>query len=305
MKLGISFFDTHTIAADAALAEELRFDYVAVGEHLFFHGPTPNALIALAAAAGNTRRIRLLSTVALAPLYPAALFAKQVSTLDCVSGGRLDIGLGVGGEYPPEFAAVNVDPATRFQRLEETLAVMRALFTGAPTNFTGRFTTLDGVSLNPIPIQQPSPPIWLAGRKAAGIRRAGRYADVWIPYMITPDRFASSLADVRAAAGDAGREPDAVVGSAMLWTCVDEDRDWARQEGIAKVSDAYQQDFAPLADRYLVLGTPDEAVARLREYEQAGADRVLLAIATKKSNERYRVIRTIAEHVAPALHHIG
>ena len=140
MKVGLSLGDLRTIAVDARRAEANGFDYVACGEHAYFYGPTPNAFIGLAAAAGATTRIRLVSTISLAPQYPAALFAKLVSTLDVASSGRFEIGIGAGGEYPPEFEAVGVDPATRFRRIDETMTVLRLLFSGEPVDFDGEFT---------------------------------------------------------------------------------------------------------------------------------------------------------------------
>ena len=90
--------DQQAVAAEARAAEEAGYDGVAVGEHLFFHSPHPNGFIALAAAAGATSRIRLLSSLTVLPLYPAALAAKLATTLDQVSGGRFDMGVGVGGD---------------------------------------------------------------------------------------------------------------------------------------------------------------------------------------------------------------
>jgi alkanesulfonate monooxygenase SsuD/methylene tetrahydromethanopterin reductase-like flavin-dependent oxidoreductase (luciferase family) len=106
-------FDQQAVAAEARTAEDAGYDGVATGEHLFFHGPHANAFVALAAAAGATSRVRLLSSLTVLPLYPAALAAKLATTLDQVSGGRFDMGVGVGGEYPPEFEAAGVDVRQR------------------------------------------------------------------------------------------------------------------------------------------------------------------------------------------------
>lgn len=88
MRVGLSPGDLSTLADDARHAEQLGFDDVACGEHAFFHGAAPNAFVALAAAAGATSTVGLVSAISLAPLYPPALFAKLVASLDVVSGGR-------------------------------------------------------------------------------------------------------------------------------------------------------------------------------------------------------------------------
>lgn len=301
MKVGLALGDAENAAVEAREAEDLGFDCLGSGEHLFFHVPTSNSLILLAAAAAATRKVRLISSVALLPLYPPALLAKLAVTLDQVSHGRLDLGLGAGGEYPPEFQAVGVDPATRFRRMDEGLVLLRRLFSGDRVSYVGEFTTLQGTALDPPPVQDGGPPLWLGGRKAQALRRAGRHADVWMPYMVDPDQLRGGLAQVRDSAAEHGRVPEAVRGALFAWVCVDDDADWARRTGIEAVSRTYRQDFRPLADRYLLTGAPEQVVARLREFENAGADTVLLQVATEHAHDRSRVIETLARAVLPSL----
>ena len=127
------------LAAEARRAEQLGFDLLASGEHVFFHGPTSNAFLTLAAAAAVTERIRLLSALTILPLYPMALAAKMAATLDQISGDRFDLGVGVGGEYPPEFAASGVPVAGRGTRTDEALAVMLRLLAGEQVAAEGSF----------------------------------------------------------------------------------------------------------------------------------------------------------------------
>lgn len=295
MRIGITVDNPDTVLDDARQAEELGFDLLGCGEHLFFHGPTPNAFVMLAAAAAVTERIRLVSSITLLPLYPPALVAKMAAVIDRISHGRFELGVGAGGEFPPEFAAAGVDPATRFQRTGEGLEVLRRLFTGEAVTFSGRFCELTGVRVDPPPVQPGGPPLWLGGRKPGALRRAGRYADIWMPYMADPGQVARGLAEVNSAAAAYGRRVSAAL---FAWTACDDDGDWARRVGIETVSTAYQQDFAPLADRYLLLGRPDEVLARLREFAAAGVEDVLIQIAT---DDRTRVLDSLARDVLPAL----
>src|SRR3954449_6588871 len=260
----------HTVD-QAREAEALGFDGVASGEHLFFHGPVGNTFVTLAAAAGATDRVRLISSLTVLPIYPAALAVKLATTLDQVSGGRFELGVGVGGEFPPEFTAAGVDPATRGARADEALELARRLWAGGPVSFDGRFTTIPGLELQPGPVQPGGPPIWVGGRRAAAIRRAGRFADVWLPYMYTPEQLAESLVQVREEAERAGRDGSRVRGAVFCWGAVDPERATAREDAIRGVSEVYQQDFTRLADRYLLHGTPDDVVARAAEYRDAGA----------------------------------
>jgi probable F420-dependent oxidoreductase len=272
-------------AVEVAVAAEQRgFDFVATGEHVAFHGPTPNAFVWLAAAAGATRRIGLVSTVTLLPQYPAVLAAKLVASLDHVSGGRFQLGIGVGGEYPEEFRAVGVDVRQRGRRTDEAIAVLRALLGGQRTSFDGAFTTFDDLRVGP-PSPQRHLPFWIAGRREAAMRRAGRYGDVWLPYMFTPEQLAASLRTVGRHAEDAGRPPDAVEGAVFLWAAVDDDHDTARRAVVDTVGRVYAQDFSTM-ERYLLFGTPDTAAARVREYLDAGARSVVISPATPLDDHR-------------------
>ncbi|BDB43991.1 LLM class flavin-dependent oxidoreductase [Mycobacterium kiyosense] len=163
MKVGITVDDPETVVAEARRAETLGFDYLGCGEHLFFHGPTPNSFAMLAAAAAVTSRIRLVTSIALLPLYPAAMVAKMASVIDRISGGRFELGVGAGGEYPPEFAAAGIDPRTRFRRLDEGLEVIRRLFAGGSATYEGSYATLSEVALDPPPLRSSGLPIWLGG----------------------------------------------------------------------------------------------------------------------------------------------
>jgi alkanesulfonate monooxygenase SsuD/methylene tetrahydromethanopterin reductase-like flavin-dependent oxidoreductase (luciferase family) len=299
MKVGITVDDPGTVVAEARRAEALGFDFLGCGEHLFFHGPTPNSFAMLAAAAAVTSRIRLVTSIALLPLYPAAMVAKMASVIDCISDGRFELGVGAGGEYPPEFAATNVDVRSRFARLDEGLEVVRRLLAGGPVTFEGAYASLSGTALNPPPRQVGGPPIWLGGRKNGALRRAGRYADVWMPYMVEPKHVRDGLDVVRTAAAEHKRNPEAVSAALFAWTAVDQDSSWARSTGVATVSAAYHQDFSALADRYLLIGAPGAVAERLAQFEAAGVDTVLIQVAADSTEQRSRIVETFASRVLP------
>jgi alkanesulfonate monooxygenase SsuD/methylene tetrahydromethanopterin reductase-like flavin-dependent oxidoreductase (luciferase family) len=304
MRVGITVDDPGTVVAEARRAEALGFDILGCGEHVFFHGPTPNSFAMLAAAAAVTSRMRLVSSIALLPLYPAAVVAKMASVVDCISGGRFELGVGAGGEYPPEFAAAGIDPGTRFRRLDEGLELISRLFAGGPVTFEGSYATLSGIALDPPPRQSGGPPIWLGGRKNGALRRAGRYAQVWMPYMVVPEQVRDGLAKIRGATAEYGRSADAVSAALFAWTAVDTDASWARATGVGAVSAAYRQDFSMLADRYLLIGTPDTVAGRLAQFAAAGVDTVLIQIAAGSPEDRSRIIETFASRVLPIVRNL-
>jgi alkanesulfonate monooxygenase SsuD/methylene tetrahydromethanopterin reductase-like flavin-dependent oxidoreductase (luciferase family) len=289
--------DMRRMTEVARWAEGAGYDQVACGEHLFFHVPTPNAFIALSAAAGATERVRLLSALTLVPQYPAALLAKLVSGLDAVSNGRFDFGVGVGGEFPPEFVAAGVDVRTRGARTDESLDVLARLLGGSKVDFAGRWVEIPGLALRPPPVQQPGPPVWVGGRKPAARRRAGQFGDVWMPYLCTPEQLASGLAEVAAAHGREGR----VRGAVFAWGAVHPDREHAVRRATEVVGTVYRQDFTGLADRYLLAGTPDDVLRRLRSYHEAGCAHVVFCPAASAGTEWMEMAQLFADEVAPVV----
>lgn len=288
------------IAGFARRAEQFGYDYLTCGEHLTFHGPQANAFISLAVAAGATERIRLLSTATLLPLYPAALAAKMVAMLDHASAGRFNLGVGIGGEFPVEFEAAGVPVRQRGARTDEALEVITRLLSQDSAAMNGRFNRFGPISIAPPPVQRPCPPIWIAGRKEAAMRRAARYGDAWMPYMYTSGQLAASLETIDRYLPEYGRPPGRVRGAVFTFVCVDPEPGRARQTAIEVVSRIYQQDFSPLAERYIVAGTAEACARRLQEYVDAGASAILTNLACPVE-DMPAMMQRIAEDVRPAL----
>jgi probable F420-dependent oxidoreductase len=279
IELGIGLSNFDNIAANARRAEAQGYDFVSTGEHVFFYGPIGNGLIALAAAAGATATIKLMSTITLVPLYPAALLTKLVTSLDNVSNGRFHLGVGVGGEFAKEFEACGVPVNERGARTNETLEVMHKLWREDDVVFDGRFTTLSGVTLAPKPVQQPHPPIWISGRSEAAMRRCARFGTGWLPYMYTPEQLSSSLETINAMSADYQRAAPVRPGL-FIFFVVHEDREVAIDMATKRLSRQYNQDFSKLVHKYAIAGNPDDCAARLREYIDAGAGTIILNSAT-------------------------
>ena len=300
LEFGVSLpADLTAIPAFAREAEQLGFDYLTCGEHVMFHGPIPNAFIALSVAAGATERIKLLSSGTVLPLYPAVLAAKLASVLDVASGGRFNLGVGVGGEFPREFEACGVPVNERGARTNEALEIINRLMTEDDVTFEGRFNHFHHATIRPKPIQQPRTPIWVAGRQDAAMRRAARYADVWMPYMYAPEQLARSVESIRGYTTEYGRQPDAVRSAIYAFTTVYPDSARAKQTAATFVGNAYQQDFTRLVDRYLIAGSPEECRKRLEDYAAAGAESAMLTLACPPEDAA-SMLRLVAEEVVPA-----
>ncbi|MEM7079866.1 MAG: LLM class flavin-dependent oxidoreductase [Pseudomonadota bacterium] len=296
VQLGIGLGAMNDIAANAQRAEALGYDFVSTGEHVFFYGPIGNGLISLAAAAGATTTIKLMSTITLVPLYPPALLAKQVATLDVISNGRFHLGVGVGGEFAKEFDAIGVPVKQRGARTNEALEVLQRLYREDNVQFDGRFTQLDGVTLAPKPVQTPLP-TWISGRSEAAMRRCARFGTGWLPYMYTPQMLAESLEQIAGFADEAERAAPVDPGL-FIFFAVHEDSATAVDMANARLSKQYNQDFSKLIHKYAIAGNPDECVARIREYMDAGANTVILNSACPGNyvdeNERLMAAEVVA-----------
>lgn len=167
-------------------------------------------VVPLALVAGHTDRIELGTATVCAPLTPPALLAKTMTSLDVLSGGRLTVGLGIGW-LPQEYAAAGVPFERRGARMDEYLHCLQALWTQDPVEFAGEFYTVPRSHMSAPPVQRPHPPVLLGGAAPPALRRAGRQAQGWISSSQQDlTRIGASVATVREAARDAGRDPEAV-----------------------------------------------------------------------------------------------
>ena len=167
-------------------------------------------MVALGYAAAVTSRIRLGVAVLNLPFVSPAYLAKQATTVDVLSGGRLDLGLGIGW-MPEEFTITGASTARRGARTEEFLAVLRTLWDDGVSSFDGEFYTVPAGRQDPRPVQRPGPPVLLGGMSRAAMERAGRLADGWITSSRADlSAIGESVAVIREAASAAGRDPEAV-----------------------------------------------------------------------------------------------
>jgi probable F420-dependent oxidoreductase len=276
---GTTLRSPYDVARLAKQIETLGFDIIGSGEHVSFYGDTGNGFVSLSVAAGATTHIRLMSTITLAPLYPAALLAKMGAALDVASGGRFSLGVGVGGEFPNEFEACGVPVKQRGSRTDDVLEVVTRTWSETNVTYDGRYTKLTDFSLKPLPIQKPRPPIWVSGRSDAAMRRAAKYADGWLPYMYTPEQLSKSIATIRTYGEELGRDMTDFQFGAYIFSAIHEDNDQAVTFATDRLSKQYSQDFSKLVHKYALAGDPSYCQARLREYVDAGASMVFVSSA--------------------------
>lgn len=187
----------------ARTADELGFDSLAIPEHIVMPsdlvehmGPFwSDALTVMAFVAGATSRITVDSCVIVLPYHHPITYAKAISTLDYLSGGRVRITLGVG-MAEREFDALGVPFHERGRVTDEYLAAMIELWTQDEPKFHGKYVNFEGIYFEPKPVQQPYPPLWIGGNSRAAMRRAARH-DGWFPWLITPEQLPECLDYIR------------------------------------------------------------------------------------------------------------
>jgi probable F420-dependent oxidoreductase len=209
----------------AERAEALGYDSVWIGDSLFDR-PRHEPLVMLAGVAARTKRALLGTAVLLPALRNPVQLAHQAATLDQISEGRLVLGIGISPDQPgtrAEFAAVGVPFEKRVGRVLECMRLCRALWTGKPVAWEGRWR-LENVVVGPTPHRTGGPPIWMGGNTPGAVQRAARYFDGWFPISPSPERFAEQWREARAMRNEAGRGQDAFDAAIYMTVCVDDDR---------------------------------------------------------------------------------
>ena len=259
----------------ARLAEEQGFSAVWSGDHLVWHCPVLESLSSLAYVAAVTERVVIGTSVLLAALRPPLLLAKMLATIDELSGGRLVVGIGVGGELPVEYEAAGVPLGQRGQRTDAMIDTLRALWTGAEV-MTTPFWQIPHVMVTPSTALSGGPPVLVGGRSIAALRRAGRRGDGWIGLFVTPKRFRNYWSTVVQEAESANRDWAAMLPAVQIFTHLDDRAD--RAEGVATkwIGSQFGVDPMPML-RYCALGSSTAVAELIQSFIEAGARHVVLS----------------------------
>jgi probable F420-dependent oxidoreductase len=263
--------DRDGVVALARRVEDAGFDSIWVGDHVSFYIPILESLTLLSFVAAATERVRLGTAVYLLPLRHPTITAKVAATVDVLSGGRLTLGIGVGGEFPPEFEACGIPVNQRGARADEAIGLLRRLWSEDGVEHHGRHFDFGPVSLNPKPLQAGGPPIVVGGRKERAFRRAGRLADGYISHMCSAEMYAQNLAAMRQHARDAGRGEVPFATSSFVFTILDDDYDKALDRAAEMLGMIYNRPFRDAARKYCLLGRPEDCLEQMRAFVRSGS----------------------------------
>lgn len=276
------------------------FDEIWLGDHVSFAIPFLDPLLMIAQAAVASRRLVFGTGVYLLPLRHPGPVAKMTATLDHLSEGRFIFGVGVGGEFPKEYEVCGVPREERGRRLTESIEAVRALWSGKPASYCGRHFSFEEVPMLPPPRQPGGPPIWCGGRRPPALRRAGRLADGYVSYVVTPEMFQRALEEIGQAAEEAGRGEAPFGTGHLLFARIDDSYERALDIATESLSRRYAIDFRKAAARYAALGTGEQVAERIVEFHRAGARHVVVDLVGPY-DRRPEQIERFAGEVMPLL----
>ncbi|WP_083460103.1 LLM class flavin-dependent oxidoreductase [Jiangella muralis] len=235
---------------------------------------TPNffeAQTTLAFLAARTERIRFVTSAVTVPLRDPILLAKQVATLDVLSGGRYALGLGLGGKRTEldRLRGRFSSSINRGRWLEESLELLEKLLTEQVVDHDGEYFSVQGAEVFPKPVQRPFP-LYMTGAGDEMLRRTARWGAGWIHMHITPEQLTERIQALHAACAQVGRDPDEIEVSLQFDVLVAPTRAQAQERWENSLARGLGAARGRSAETSYIVGSPDDVVARLREYEQAG-----------------------------------
>jgi probable F420-dependent oxidoreductase len=282
------FAQTFTLAQ---IAEDAGFDTATIGHHHFMPGNLSDPLTFLAAVAARTSTLRVGTGIFQLPAHNPVRVAEQVATIDELSGGRISLGVGLGW-WPLEYEVFGSRFKERGARMEEALRILKLVWTEEEVSFAGRFWSFPELTVHPRPVQQPHPPLWVAGVADAAVERAARLGDAWLCGPVQSLAKAEScLARYRNVGGkewvlrryawlgasrrevEEGVLPAYVHGLLEHWRESVEDD--AEQSLFARIDAGEDVRPSEIAEDRLLWGGPDDVIAQIERYRDVtGCDHV-------------------------------
>jgi probable F420-dependent oxidoreductase len=266
----------------AQRAETLGFRDLWVTENTLDHVSCFDALTLLTYVAALTTTIRLGVSVLVLPAHSPIHVAHRVATLDCLSGGRAVLGLGLGREH--HYTAFQIPRERRVRRFREAVELMKALWTESKVSYHGQIFQLEDGTMAPKPVQKPHPPVWLGGGHPDALRRAAAMADGWMGAGGSSNAaFAKSVPLVRAALEEVGRDVASFPISKRVFLSVHERPEVAQAEVHRWFSVVYRN--PALTTEGGVYGTPEQVREQLQELASMGATHLLLNPVTRYTEQ--------------------
>jgi len=297
MRAGIS---GQQVLEAAKKAEAAGIDGVFAGDHVTFYGNGNDGLINLAAVAAVTERVQLMTSVYLLALRHPTPVALQCAMIDQLALGRLILGVGIGGEDPNEWWACGVDPKTRAPRTDESLAIMRSLWTQEETTFEGKYFSVNKVRMQPKPFRDEGVTVHIGGRSDAALERTARFGDAWVSIWVSARRMKEAREKIDELAAKEGRDPSKIGMGLQVWHAVDDNRDEAKARLARRMEGFYKIPFDRF-ERYSPYGRPEDIAEFLGPYIEAGCTHLNLLSVQPSPEETVEAGLAVKEAIAKIL----
>jgi alkanesulfonate monooxygenase SsuD/methylene tetrahydromethanopterin reductase-like flavin-dependent oxidoreductase (luciferase family) len=310
----------HDILRVVEAAQRNGFTYITIGQH-FLYGELrwlqPVPLFARLAAECEPH-VRLVTNIMIAPLYHPVMLAEEIATLDVVTEGRLIFGAGLGYR-PEEFDYLGIPFKQRAGRFDESLELMKKLWTQDTVTHHGRYWTLDDVHPHLFPVQQPHPPVWIGAQARPGLERCGRYGDGYLCPPETPkDEIAERFGVVRDGFGARGKEFGPQPLRRNVWVADSGEQAIADYERVARSrylsyadkgfdamsAESLTKEFRETVANHAVVGSPGDVVEELTEYvTELPVDPLLLRVQwpSMSVEETLAQVDRLGREVVPAI----
>lgn len=279
------------------MSEDLGIDSIWLSDRIVAPTVSLESMTFMAALAARTKKMKFGNSVLALPLRNPTVLAKEIATVDFLSGGRMLPAVGLGTNNPNEIEACGAQARNRGAQTDEAMALMRRLWTEETVTFHGEFYKTTDVTVTPKPIQQPLP-IWIGGRTDAAFRRVGRHGDGWLTSSLTPEEAGQGVRQIREYAKKAGREvPEDHYGTIISY-CLANSRDQALLHAQPFMMRA-RADLPP--ESYCGLGSVEDIASLINEFIKNGLTKFVLRATcppemTMAQNER------IAREIIPLFH---
>jgi probable F420-dependent oxidoreductase len=292
-------FDPGAFRDYFARVEQLGFESAWTQENILTSSAQLGPTEMMTYAAACTERIRLGCVVFVTTLHSPAHLAKSLSTLDQLSGGRLEIGVGTGGKARP-FAAFGISQDRYLARFTEGIALMQALWSQPRVTFEGEFWQLSDAAMEPKPVQKPHPPIWFGANGEPALRRAVRLGDGFFGAgSASTARFAGQVGVVRAALAEAGRDPASFPIAKRVYIAVDDDPARGRDQMNAAMARVYGR-RVPEIEAATIAGTAEDCVREVQAVADAGAGLILFTTVFDVAEQAERLAAEVMPHIRAA-----
>jgi alkanesulfonate monooxygenase SsuD/methylene tetrahydromethanopterin reductase-like flavin-dependent oxidoreductase (luciferase family) len=284
-------------------AEEAGATALWACDHLFWHGPSLECLVALTVAATATRQVTLGSCVIQLPLRSAQAVAKQAASLQALSGGRLVLGVGVGS-HAGEYEQSGVEYRRRGRLLDAGIEELRRSWATGAGVPRGDVDDTGGDRYRQLPAPADIP-VWAGGSSEAALVRAATLADGWMPLFLTPAEYGEAVERLAKEVAGAGRAAGSVMPSMVLFVSIDDDGSTARQRGTGWMSSLYGIPGRAF-DRHLVHGTAAEVADVVASFRRAGAEHVVVYVTADQPLDQFeRLIAALPAAGVPTRRHQG